>query len=129
MKSKTENSLNTLAEKPSTTPICLWAGFESTPGIQWVGKPFRYEMWRQTHRWLLQRDARYALQNDRFHIQVAATWVFALLMFFAFTGTASVLESWMLAATGAVSLGWFVFKAEQERRNQAIGAALQEQLG
>ncbi len=120
---KCDNSMADLAGS-----LRFWLGFTDTPGLSWFGKSERYSVWCNTHKRLMESDGDYALASDRFHIQVVAVWVFALMMFFSATATAPLVQAWCFAAIGAASLGWFVIRAEQRRRNSAIGHVLCRQL-
>lgn len=104
----------------------IWLGFKKTAGLEQFSGQNQYRIWLNQHRSLVNTDPRYAVENARFQMQAVACWVFALFTFFSITNAAPGQVAVLFALIGAAALGWLVFRAEQDRRNEAIGQSLQQ---
>ncbi len=104
----------------------IWLGFKKTAGLEQFSGQNQYRIWLCQHRSLVDTDPRYAVANARFQMQAVACWVFALFIFFNVTYAAPGQVAIVFALVGAAALGWLVFRAEQDRRNEAIGQSLQQ---
>lgn len=105
----------------------VWFGFRKTDGLEQYRARERYRVWVSQHENLVDADARYAVANARFQVQLVSVWVFALIMFFNYTFATSGSVAIIFSTMGAFALGWLVMRDEQDRRNKAIGEALSRQ--
>ncbi|GAB5401940.1 MAG: hypothetical protein Aurels2KO_01710 [Aureliella sp.] len=104
----------------------IWLGFKKTAGLEQFSGHNQYRIWLDQHKNLVDTDPRYAVDNARFQMQAVACWVFALFTFFHVTYATSGEVAVLFALIGAAPFGWLVFRAEQDRRNKAIGQSLQQ---
>lgn len=105
----------------------VWFGFRNTDGLERYNAREGYCVWLSQHKSLVDADARYAVANARFQVQLVSVWVFALIMFFNYTFATSSSVALIFSTMGAFALGWLVMRDEQDRRNKAIGEALSRQ--